>query len=1093
MTTATHSGDMPRNLERKLDERYHLVCIHSQPLVFYGRKDVYDVERLDFDRERGQLMNTLRESGRALTVRTEVATAENLRTMLTLGCRVLHYTGHGMKGCLVFENGFGSCHFLEANELRRLFQTQGRGPQRVRMVFVAACHSEAAAQAFVDAGVEHVVAVKVGARIADKSAMTFMNQFYLALLVGRSVREAFELGRSAVSISPDAATQRDEENFLLLPRGASHDARIFDLPQGNLVDSTVPAPPSNLAPTPGSFMGRNYPMQVAIEHLLRRSAGAARLVTLTGPEGIGKSACAIGVANYLNRRRAFEDGTVYCDVAALAKRAREADGSPDKSGPSGERGAGPGARARLLAAAMLGAVARADAAPCEGAETAADAIGRRRVLFVLDGVAADGPPVRPDDADAKKEKNKEVKDVIIRALSPMLSRFGRKAAASPWASVVCTAITSLLQRCPNVKVLATSEEPLSGVRTVVERVVPIPPLRTDTTAKLLLALAGPQPAGRPLDVGSVKKHRIMLLIKNHPRKAWEAGRLLQSQSLDTAAEALQRQQVRRHRPSDSKLQALLSSFIVCGPPAPRVPKSVSDFVAVDPTHVDAGPPSAPITPKDTTYSFDFDSTPAGTRAPPTSSPPTTGQEITEQPAGATGGAEAGGDAKAAPSTAAVPGARRASGCRSNAAYGSHRVFVTGLRGSNATLNGVYVCAGLQGEVCEVGGEGDGAPRGERDLMSPVYRQESGPGGRRSVRGGMLWQHGFGWCLGPKSVVGTAVCTAVVVDGRDVPWSGRLPWFVHVDEKMVEAPRVRVTPDFPVRVIGYGGKEWGDLIGGTYELTTSPLPKATNPRALDAALPRVYVRQAPLEMPAGGASRGNRCPSSPARVDSGARADSKAAATAGAADPPHKRDIYLWGSGERGWALGDGSALASNGQVGTGYSRPLVSCVSPAAVPWQAQARDWRGTSTSGAGRVTAVPLCGALVLGGPENVAGRYAVCEEIIMLQNQTKFGGRPVYQRVDASGDRQNLYMWAAGESGGWHIGPHRDLGSVKGIASSKSSPLYPWLGAGWHRDRDMAVLPLTGYVGHASVNQRGVPVPASLRVAMPLASKSMRSRSR
>ena len=69
----------------------------------------------------------------------------------------------------------------------------GRPP--LDFAFVSACHSVGGGQAFVDAGVPHVVAVRRDAQLQDKAACVFAGALYHALFRGRSVANAFENGR----------------------------------------------------------------------------------------------------------------------------------------------------------------------------------------------------------------------------------------------------------------------------------------------------------------------------------------------------------------------------------------------------------------------------------------------------------------------------------------------------------------------------------------------------------------------------------------------------------------------------------------------------------------------------------------------------------------------------------------------------------------------------------------------------------------------------------------------------------------------------------------------------------------------------------
>ena len=113
------------------------------------------------------------------------------------------------------------------------------------MVFVSACHSAEAGNAFVAAGVPHVVAVRLDSKVLDKSAMQFAQVFYAHLLGGDTVREAFDTADRTVRASRSNSSDRDNgapssdnggdgggsgvgtSEFLLLPEGP-HDEVVFD-------------------------------------------------------------------------------------------------------------------------------------------------------------------------------------------------------------------------------------------------------------------------------------------------------------------------------------------------------------------------------------------------------------------------------------------------------------------------------------------------------------------------------------------------------------------------------------------------------------------------------------------------------------------------------------------------------------------------------------------------------------------------------------------------------------------------------------------------------------------------------------------------
>ena len=109
---------------------------------------------------------------------------------------------------------------------------------------------------------------------------------------------------------------------MLLPEPApgepdSHDVPIFGwhgssglvLPPGDVQErNSLPphAPPYLTKP----FLGRAVELQRLVLMLGRRRQKEVRLVTLHGPEGVGKMSLAIAAAIHLYERRWFPDGCV---------------------------------------------------------------------------------------------------------------------------------------------------------------------------------------------------------------------------------------------------------------------------------------------------------------------------------------------------------------------------------------------------------------------------------------------------------------------------------------------------------------------------------------------------------------------------------------------------------------------------------------------------------------------------------------------------------------------------------------------------------------------------------------------------------------
>lgn len=134
-----------------------LSVLFSAPLAWRDvNGHLHAIEMLEFEMERELLVQSFREAGSQVLPTFDFATTERLRTAVTLGCRALHYSGHGHKNRLTFEDGNGGLQFVSLDLLQSLC---GAGEHRLEFVFVSACFSRLAGQAFAEAGVAHVVCV----------------------------------------------------------------------------------------------------------------------------------------------------------------------------------------------------------------------------------------------------------------------------------------------------------------------------------------------------------------------------------------------------------------------------------------------------------------------------------------------------------------------------------------------------------------------------------------------------------------------------------------------------------------------------------------------------------------------------------------------------------------------------------------------------------------------------------------------------------------------------------------------------------------------------------------------------------------------
>ena len=250
------------------------------------------------------LKNVLGRAPARVRLRAEpCATVAALRSLLTAGCDIVHYTGHGVRGALTFElEGRAELDVCTEETLERLVAAGGH---RTKVVFLAACDSERPGKSLARAGIPHVVCVRAGARLSDRTARSFAEQFYDALCRGKTVREAF-----------DVATAVDEKGaYLLLPAGAcyKHDTVICDShsseeSQGAQIETPRLCPVRGPAP-PERLAGRND----AVAEVVRLIGfERRRCVTVRGARGVGKTAVARAAAAFLADRGNLD---VVCEVA----------------------------------------------------------------------------------------------------------------------------------------------------------------------------------------------------------------------------------------------------------------------------------------------------------------------------------------------------------------------------------------------------------------------------------------------------------------------------------------------------------------------------------------------------------------------------------------------------------------------------------------------------------------------------------------------------------------------------------------------------------------------------------------------------------
>jgi hypothetical protein len=126
------------------------------------------------------------------------------RALLDAEPDLVHFSGHGGGGeeSFVAEDESGRAVLVPVDGLVTLFSVLGKG---VRCMLVNACSTK---QLAIELSVALPRAYVIGMRepVGDRSAISFSVGFYQAVAAGRSIEEAFDLGRAQMRMAYDSAT-----------------------------------------------------------------------------------------------------------------------------------------------------------------------------------------------------------------------------------------------------------------------------------------------------------------------------------------------------------------------------------------------------------------------------------------------------------------------------------------------------------------------------------------------------------------------------------------------------------------------------------------------------------------------------------------------------------------------------------------------------------------------------------------------------------------------------------------------------------------------------------------------------------------------
>lgn len=231
------------------------------------------------------------------------------------------------------------------------------GSPRIKLVVIAACQSHWAAPVFSSAGVPHVLCVEPQGDVLDSSCLAYLSGLYTALgsnPTGVTLQSAHGIGLQAMrarngvyeppakqadenesdsergasvapieptfilhcaSVGPDASNQAAQpllSSSAIVPTSSPGAAAVVsaddDGPSWSLLLSSLPALPEH-------FTGRERALHNVIVDLV--GARRARVITVAGQPGLGKSALSIALAHWAAIRRVFAGGVVYVDCHGI--------------------------------------------------------------------------------------------------------------------------------------------------------------------------------------------------------------------------------------------------------------------------------------------------------------------------------------------------------------------------------------------------------------------------------------------------------------------------------------------------------------------------------------------------------------------------------------------------------------------------------------------------------------------------------------------------------------------------------------------------------------------------------------------------------
>jgi formylglycine-generating enzyme required for sulfatase activity len=302
-----------------------ILILFSAPLL---REDLSSVENLAIQEEINAIALVLEDISHPIEVEivVKVATSQTLQDVFSNRFKplIIHFIGHGMREggntALVLEDEVGMTRHFTEEELEIALSNHQQAP--CQLALLNACHSEKLAQAFEKVGVPHVIAVNAEDKILDVAARCFSRRLYQALFNQDSVSNSFLLGRNAVKLDDklkklfnsltfeQGVNFNEAFKFELLPQAAHNQSLIIEPANSRQViypqwsNTNIPRDNPN-------FVGRRKEIHQVIKTLVESDK---RCIALHGMGGIGKTALAYAIGQWLHERDRYQDGVWFISL-----------------------------------------------------------------------------------------------------------------------------------------------------------------------------------------------------------------------------------------------------------------------------------------------------------------------------------------------------------------------------------------------------------------------------------------------------------------------------------------------------------------------------------------------------------------------------------------------------------------------------------------------------------------------------------------------------------------------------------------------------------------------------------------------------------